>query len=238
MGFLDVDKLHSLDPAEFRAAYPYPSVNPRGLITDAGFARLTADMPALSQFEKRFGYQRRAGQAPHDRYSLEFVTGLETPDPWLEFIDELRGDGYREGLRRLFDCGPLQFRFHWHYTPNGCSISPHIDAKREYGSHLFYLNTAADWDPDWGGETLLFDDGGRFSHNSAPAFDDFNGVRAIETMDNRSAILARGDHCWHGVKPIQCPEDRMRRIFVAVINPKSLFWTVRDKVVGKQVEWF
>lgn len=236
--YLDVDKLHALDPAEFRAAWPYPSLNPEGLIKDEGFAVLSANMPDVALFERSFGYRRRAGQKPHDRYSLEFTTGLEVPEPWQRFIGELRSDGYRDGLRRLFDSGPLQFRFHWHYTPSGCSISPHCDARREHGSHLFYLNTYEDWDPEWGGETLLFDDAGRKDYNSAPGFEDFAGCRAIETMGNRSAILARGDHGWHGVRPITCPEGHMRKIFVAVINPKSLFWAVRDRVVGKKVEWF
>ncbi len=236
---LDIDKLHALDPAEFRSAWPYPSVNPMGLITDEGFAALVADMPDVAGFKESFGYRRRAGQKPHDRYSLEYTTGgVEVPETWQAFIDELRGDGYRDGLRRLFDSGPLLFRFHWHYTPNGCSISPHCDARREYGSHLFYLNTEEDWDSAWGGETMLFDDGGRLDYNSAPDVEDFEGSKAMETMGNRSAVLARGDHHWHAVKPINCPEDRMRRIFVVVINPKSLFWSIRDKVVGKKVEWF
>jgi hypothetical protein len=85
---------------------------------------------------------------------------------------------------------------------------------------------------------MVFDDGGRLDYNSAPDVEDFEGSKAMETMGNRSAVLARGDHHWHAVKPINCPEDRMRRIFVVVINPKSLFWSIRDKVVGKKVEWF
>ena len=45
----------------------------------------------------------------------------------------------------------INFRFHWHYTPNGCSVSPHTDSVREHGSQLFYFNSEDDWDPAWGG---------------------------------------------------------------------------------------
>jgi hypothetical protein len=40
-------------------------------------------------------------------------------------------------------------------------VSPHCDSPKKLGSHIFYLNTKEDWDPSWGGETLILDDGGR-----------------------------------------------------------------------------
>ena len=51
------------------------------------------------------------------------------------------------------------------------TCSPHCDAVWKLGSHIFYFNE--DWNPGWGGETLVLDDGGRFSRRSAPDFDDF-----------------------------------------------------------------
>ena len=89
--------------------------------------------------------------------------------------------------RRFFS-----LRFHWHYTPNGCSISPHCDSKTKFGSHIFYFNTAADWDPAWGGQTVLLDDGGRLTPKSAPRFEDFDRVITAETLGNRSLLFARG----------------------------------------------
>jgi hypothetical protein len=38
------------------------------------------------------------------------------------------------------------------------------------------------------------------------------------------------------VRPILCPEDRMRRIFILVVNPDNLFWKVRDRIVGKKIQ--
>ena len=93
----------------------------------------------------------------------------------------------RARARRLMGVRRLEFRFHWHYAPNGCSVSPHCDAKRKLGSQIFYLNTDEDWDPSWGGETLVLDDGGRFDLASLRDFDEFDQI-ASEAMGNRSLI--------------------------------------------------
>ena len=51
----------------------------------------------------------------------------------------MRGDRYRAAIGRLFDAKNPEFRFHWHYTPPGCSVSPHCDSRREFGSHIWYF---------------------------------------------------------------------------------------------------
>jgi hypothetical protein len=131
-----------------------------------------------------------------------------------------------------------EFRFHWHYTPSGSDVSPHCDARREHGSHLFYFNSEEDWDPAWGGATLALDDGGRLDYNSAPPLEAFDNIIEFNSIGNYSALMKRTDHAWHAVRPIQCPEDRMRRIFIVVVNPDSLRWKIRDRLIGKQIQRF
>ena len=97
-------------------------------------------------------------------------------------------------------------------------MSPHCDSRRKLGSHIFYFNTAQDWNPAWGGETLLLDDGGSFNRKSAPHFDDFRHVTVAEALDNRSLLFARTGHSWHGVREIKCPEGQLRKVFIIVIN--------------------
>ena len=53
-----------------------------------------------------------------------------------------------------------------------------------------------------------------------------------------SALMLRTDHAWHAVRPIECPEDKLRRVFIVVVNPDSLFWKVRDRVIGKKIQRF
>jgi len=236
--YIDIDKLRNLSLEEFLAIEPYPYFNSHGVLTESGFQDLLGNMPSLDMFDQRIGEQRRAGQAPHDRYSLEYTPGMPVPAPWQEFIGELCSDAYRHEVQRLLGANKVEFRFHWHYTPSGCDVSPHCDARREHGSHLFYFNSQDDWDPAWGGATLVLDDGGRLDYNSAPAIEEFDAVHECQSIGNYSALMLRTDHAWHAVNPIACPADRLRRVFIVVINPNSLFWKLRDRIIGKQTQRF
>jgi len=238
VNYLDIQKLRNLSLDEFLSTRPYPYFNSAGMLTESGFQDLLANMPPLSMFEQRIGEERRAGQAPHDRYSLEYTPNMPVPKPWQEFIGELCSEAYRKEVERLLGARKAEFRFHWHYTPSGADVSPHCDSSREHGSHLFYFNSTDDWDPAWGGATLVLDDGGRLDYNSAPALDAFDNVIECKSIGNFSALMKRTDHAWHAVNPIACPADRLRRVFIVVVNPDTLFWKVRDRIIGKRIQRF
>jgi len=238
VNYLDIDKLRNLRVEDFLATKPYPYFNSAGVLKESGFQDLLANMPPLEMFEKKFGYERRAGQAPHDRYSLEYTPDMQVPRPWKEFIGELCSAAYRSEIERLLGARKAEFRFHWHYTPSGADVSPHCDARREHGSHLFYFNSAEDWDPAWGGATLVLDDGGRLGYNSAPALEEFDGIIECQSIGNYSALMKRTDHAWHAVRVIECPQDLLRRIFIVVVNPDSLWWKLRDRFIGKRIQRF
>jgi hypothetical protein len=235
--YLDIEKLRNLGRDEFMAVKPYPFYN-KPVLTQEGFQALLDNMPSLEMFDAIMGKERRAGQAPHDRYSLEYTPNMPVPKPWQEFIGELCSDDYRREIQRLLGAKKIEFRFHWHYTPSGADVSPHCDARRERGSHLFYFNSEQDWDPAWGGATLALDDGGRLSYDSAPALEDFDDIIEFDSIGNSAALMLRTDHAWHAVRPIECPEDRLRRVFIVVVNPNNLFWKVRDRLVGKTIQRF
>ena len=86
------------------------------------------------------------------------------------------------------------------------------------GLTSFYLNTTDDWDPAWGGDTLVLDDGGRLAQSCNPKFKDLEHVASSQVVGNYSFLFARTEHSWHGVREIHCPPDRLRRIFIVVIN--------------------
>ena len=233
MVYLDFERLERIDPRPFRAQKPYPWVNPAQLITDEGFRRLCETLPDVSIFEKRFGVKRKHGQQFHDRYTLEYRKGLDLAPPWRDFMAEVLSERYREALSRLLGAPSIALSFHWHYTPRGCSVSPHCDSTRKLGSHIFYFSTEKDWEPAWGGETVILDDGGRFSARSAPRFDDFDHCLASESIGNRSLIFGRKGNSWHGVREVRCPEDRMRKVFIAVINGDGPINKLRALVTGR-----
>jgi hypothetical protein len=220
--YLDQSALNGLDPHAFRDRRPYPWCNLAGLLQEEAFRQLRDTLPPLSMFREVFGKARRYGQQSHDRYVLEYEPGIALPPTWQAFIDELQGPVYQGWLARALGTDRFELRFHWHYTPAGASVSPHCDANRKLGSHIFYFNTAEDWDPAWGGETVILDDGGRFSPQSAPAFEDFVSVESSETLGNRSLLFVRNGNSWHGVRAIQCPPGALRKVFIIVIERATL----------------
>ena len=220
MAYLDYAVLDALDERAFQARKPYPWTNPEGALSEAGRKALRDTLPPLAMFEKRMGEERRHGQQPHDRYALEYRPGLELSPAWTDFMAELHSERYRAFLQRMLGA-PTELSFHWHYTPGGCSVSPHCDAVHKLGSHIFYMNSDEDWDPAWGGETLVLDDGGRYPRRSAPGFDDFDSATAAKATANHSFLFARRGDSWHGVRELRCPEGRMRQVFIVVLNRVS-----------------
>jgi hypothetical protein len=220
--YLDKTGLNGLDAQAFRSRRPYPWCNPAGLLHEPALRRLQEDLPPQSMFNAVFGKARKHGQRSHDRYALEYQPGLALAASWRAFIDELQGPVYRRFLARMTGSDAFELRFHWHYTPGGSSVSPHCDAPRKLGSHIFYLNSSADWDPAWGGETVILDDAGRFSPRSAPAFEDFASAAPSRTLGNYSLLFARNGNSWHGVRETRCPAAALRKVFIVVIERASL----------------
>ncbi len=220
ISYLNLELMNSIDPGEFRAREPFPWLNPQDFIRPQRYRELLDNLPDISLFRGAFNGTRKHGQASHDRYVLDYSDGMTLPRPWEEFVLELRGDAYRDFVCRLLQVRDIRFRFHWHYTPAGCEVSPHCDSRGKIGSQIFYLNEAGDWNPEWGGETVVLDDGGRFSADSAPAFEDFIAEYSAETMDNRSLLFARRGNSWHGVRAVRCPEGYFRKVFIVVYESR------------------
>jgi 2OG-Fe(II) oxygenase superfamily len=222
MKYINEGLMRALDAGAFQVREPYPWLNPEGFLTQTGFERLVATLPDAELFDKRFGELRKHGQQSHDRLALDYNPELPLAPEWHEFVAELNGPEYGKFLARMFGRGALRLIFHWHYTPNGCSVSPHCDARRKLGSHIFYFNTEENWQPEWGGETLILDDRGRFPASSAPKFEDFDRVMPAAAIGNRSLLFMRREQSWHGVKEIRCPPAALRKVFIVVIEDWSV----------------
>lgn len=217
-GCLDRQVWTSISAADFNAAEPFPWINPVGVVRQSAVESLRLALPDIELFTRRYDIRRRHGQRPHNRHTLEYHRGLPIADIWLDFIAELDSPLYRDKLAELFGTRKFFLTYHWHYAMRGCEVSPHCDASRKLGSHIFYFNTREDWDPEWGGQTLILDDGGKFDASCAPDYDDFERIIPGATMDNHSLLFGRRGNSWHAVRPITCPENQMRKVFIVVIN--------------------
>lgn len=237
MKYLNAECIERIETDVFQTQHPFPWTNPQGFLTEEGYKELLASMPDIETFTPFFGKKRKHGQQSHERYVLEYTDDVVLPAPWQAFIEELKGDRYRKLVKQLLGQPHVRLRFHWHYTPNGCSVSPHCDSRGKLGSQIFYMNSAEDWQPEWGGETVILNDNGRFEAQSSPEFEDFDEEFAAETENNRSLIFGRRGNSWHGVHEIRCPEGAYRKVFIVVfedVNPrKILMKRVMRLVKGK-----
>ncbi len=221
MCYLNLENLEALSVDSFQNQQPYPWASIPATLTPGGFQRLRATLPDVAIFHRVEGVKRSYGQAPHDRYILHYRPGMELPDAWKEFIAELHESVYQSFLRRML--GPQHFilTLEWYYAWQGCSVSPHCDARRKRATHIFYFNTEEDWDASWGGQILILDDAGRFQPHSAPNFEDLNVASALIPRGNESLLFQRTEHSWHGVQPLQCPPNHLRKLFIVTINVPS-----------------
>lgn len=223
MGYIDFTKLNQLEYGVFRRTSPYPWAIIDSLLDEDHYRRLIDNLPDKGIFDRSFGHKRAHGQKSHDRYSLTYHPDLDIPEPWEAFIAELTGKAYLGYLEDLFRTRSVQLEMHWHYTPTGCSVSPHCDQLSKIGAQIFYLNPEDEWDSSWGGETQILDDGGKFNRRSAPNFDAFENAITPKAAGNHSLIFARTRNSWHGVSEITCPDDQLRKIFLVAIKTESRF---------------
>lgn len=219
MQYLDPERMQQTQAGAFQQRAPFPWMNFDGLLREDAFRRLLESVPNLDSFGKET--ERKGGSGV--RYDLQYRPWLKVAEPWREFIAELQGSEYMGFIRRLFGLGEreeLELTMHWHFAPRGFLLGPHVDAKRKVGSHIFYLNTSDDWEPSWGGQTLILDDGGRSL--SSPDFGDFQSITTPEIVGNRSLLFQRTQHSWHGVKALECPPEKLRKVFIVVFNRRTL----------------
>jgi hypothetical protein len=238
MQYIDFDRLENIDERAYQAQKPFPWISPEELLTGDGYSALLATLPDVSLFDTRFGVQRKNDQQAHDRYVLEYHDGINLAEPWREYISELKSPRYKANLCRLLAQPSVTLNFHWHYTPSGCCVSPHADSVRKAGSHIFYFNTDADWDPAWGGHTVLLDDGGKIPYQSSPRFEDFRAEIPSFALGNRSLLFSRTERAWHGVHPIDCPGHKLRKVFIVVVNRNRIVDKIRRRCRRQQFHYY
>lgn len=240
MKYLNRSVLESVSSETFQARRPYPWVNIASTLTEEGFQRLRETLPDISMFQEKVGVKRAHGQGYHDRAILHFHPDLKLSEPWREFVAELQGDYYQTFARRMLGLrqdARIIPTMEWYYAWHGCGVSPHCDARRKRGTHIFYFNTQDDWKSEWGGHILIMDDDGRLDAHSGPGFDQLKVAASLDARGNQSLLFQRTDHSWHGVRPIPCPAGQVRKLFIVTINlPTFQVWWRR--VRGKDPDGY
>ncbi len=241
MPFLNLGCLDDVSSQAFQSQKPYPWAHMRDTLTPEGWNQLRAALPDMSQFQRMIGVKRGYGQAPHNRGILHYRDGMDVAEPWRAFIAELRGPSYDAFLRRMLRLAPGQkiiLTMEWYYAWQGCSVSPHCDARRKLATHIFFFANDEDWPREWGGDILILDDEGRYKAHSAPTFGDLKVATSLDLRKNGSLLFQRTEHSWHGVLPLQAPQaDVYRKLFIVTVNiPTFQVWWRR--VRGKDPDGY
>jgi len=225
MEYLNRDRIERVSHKSFQSQQPYPWVDIEGILTPEGHELLRQTLPDAAMFDRKVGVKRAFGQGYHDRYILHYHPSLDLAEPWKEFVAELHGPIYDTLVRRMFDLrqgARFVLTLEWYYAWQGCGVSPHCDARRKLGTHIFYFNTEADWESSWGGRILIMDDGGRLKTHSAPVFDDLGIAASLDPRGNGSLLFQRTAHSWHGVRPLESPPRHLRTLFIVPINVPTI----------------
>jgi 2OG-Fe(II) oxygenase superfamily len=229
MNYLNFACLDGASAKSFQAQNPYPWAHMRGTLTDEGWNALRDTIPDISKFNLNVGVKRAHGQAPHDRGILHYSEGMDCAQPWKEFIAELHGKAYDSFLRRMLGLTPDQkiiLTMEWYYAWQGCSVSPHCDARRKLATHIFFFADDEDWPREWGGDILILDDERRYKAHSAPGFKDLKVAASLDLRKNGSLLFQRTEHSWHGVEPLRSPDPGVyRKLFIVTVNiPTFQVW--------------
>jgi hypothetical protein len=223
--FIDYELLRAFDADGFKSRAPFPWHNLRGFLRAEGFRALYDDFPPLELFEYHSDIRRAHGQRPHNRYYLAYENSIyhkeaesgvirhrQLPAAWQRFMDELESsDEYHGFVRRALGVPAFITRHAWHVGSQGSEVSPHVDVAKKLGTHILYFNTSDEWNPEWGGATLVL--GGKQTDAMNPDFRDFETRDEARIVDNHSFLFKNTPNAWHGVSALTCPPGSYRRLF-------------------------
>jgi hypothetical protein len=199
------------------------------------FLTLCAEFPDVNLFEHHKGVPRgpSLNQRPHDRYYLALDNSIYSgksnyapsigsgimprtnlAESWANFIDYLESPSYFDFASAFLGTNQYVTSFAWHMAYSGCEVSPHLDARKKVGTHIFYFNEPASWHSDWGGQTVMLSD--LRSQIDNPDFCDFDSYHEISNIGNNSLIWVNTALAWHGVRPISPPPGFYRKVFTVV----------------------
>jgi hypothetical protein len=199
---LDTKELHE----RFVSAKPFPFVCIDDFLDPDLARRIAASYPDF-EAAKALGH---VFNAANERRKLQITDELSFPDPVKALATVLGSEDFRKTLSEISGIDdllwdPAYVGAGMHMTAASGRLDVHIDFNRlENGWHrrlnlLFFLNE--DWQDDWGGRLELWN------------ADVSECVHSFQPLFNRMVLFETSQISYHGVTPIKCPPDVVRRSF-------------------------
>jgi len=200
--------------AEFTAARPFPHIVIDNFIDPATACAVAAEYPTFDN-AKALGF---SFNAVNERKKIQITDQTRFPPHIKALSDFLASPAFLEDLSALTGipkllADPALFGGGMHMTGPHGRLDVHVDFNRGEGelyrrlNLLLYLNP--EWDETWGGQVELWDPS--VTHcalSSSPVL-------------GRCLIFETSQISFHGVAPLKCPPDRVRRSFATYYYTKE-----------------
>jgi hypothetical protein len=192
----------------FVAAAPFPHVVIDGFIEPAAARRIAEAYPSFEE-AKALGF---SFNAVNERRKIQITDQARFPDPVKQLSDTLASPAFLAGLSELTGIPNLLadaalFGGGMHMTGPHGRLDVHVDFNRGERNLYRRLNLLVyfnpDWDERWGGQIELWDPSVTRCHLS------------LAPVLGRCLIFETSQISFHGVAPLACPADRVRRSFAA-----------------------
>ena len=194
--------------SKFISAEPFPHIAIDNFIDPEIARTIAAEYPTFEQ-AKALGF---SFNALNERKKIQITDQTRFPTGVKALSDFLASPGFLADLSALTGIPNLLAdpRLHgggMHMTGPHGRLDVHVDFNRGYGdlyrrlNVLVYLNPQ--WDDRWGGQIELWDEEVK------------NCRVSLSPILGRCVIFETSAISFHGVAPLQCPPDQVRRSFAA-----------------------
>lgn len=202
---LDLEKLRH----QFNTAQPFRWIQIDPFLDESFAHTLAASYPSFEE-SRRLGFEF---SAVNERKKVQVTDSSRFPDPVKRLHELLSGQTFLDSLEYITGIPKLLADHHlvgggMHLTGSGGRLDVHVDFNYipEQQRHrrlniLIYLNPV--WEAGWGGAIELWDRDVRHRHH------------AFLPSLNRCVIFETNDISYHGVQPVSCPPDVLRKSFAA-----------------------
>lgn len=202
---LSVDNIEELR-LKFAAAGPFPHVVIDDFLERDVFLAISQEMAEYYGENKEKGktWNSEAEDGKWGSTGLDLPPNLKALDECLKsqkLIDLLEGISGFKGMRVTADINGVGFSF-FHAMKSGSYLGPHTDHTRDLNNGPYHvLNViiymADDWDPNWGGGTMIFDRKVRLQSD-------------VEYRPNRALVFMHHPDSIHGTQRISEQAKKLR----------------------------
>ncbi len=198
----------------YTAAQPFPHVVIDGFIDASAGRAIAAEYPTFEN-ARALGF---SFNAVNERKKIQITDQTHFPPAVRQLSDFLASPAFLADLSAMTGIPNLLadealFGGGMHMTGPHGRLDVHVDFNR--GAHdlyrrlnlLLYLNP--EWDEAWGGQIELWDQAVKHRHLS------------MSPLLGRCLIFETSEISFHGVAPLTCPPDSVRRSFAAYYYTKE-----------------